>query len=125
MRYAIVENGIVVNVVLAESALNASFIESEAAQIGDTYENGAFSTPAPVIPVPIEVTPAQFRRALNQLNYRNMVEAAVAQADQDTNDMWEYSLSLHRDNPLLTGMAEQLEIDSATLDNVFILAGSL
>jgi hypothetical protein len=125
MRYAIVESGIVANVVLAESALNASFIESDTAQIGDIYENGAFSTPASVIPVPSEVTPAQFRRALNQLDFRNMVETAVAQADQDTKDMWEYSTSFHRDNPVLIGMASFLNISIEQLDDVFILAGSL
>lgn len=125
MRYAIIENNVVVNTVLAESALNASFIESETAQIGDIYSNGEFIKTTPAFQVPSEVSPAQFRRALNQLNYRNMVEAAIAQADQDTKDMWEYSTTFLRSNPVLIGMAEQLEIDSATLDSVFILAGSL
>lgn len=125
MRYAYIQNGVVINVVVAESSLNADYVQSDAAEIGDTYANGVFTRPAPVIPVPSEVSPAQFRRALNQLNYRNMVEAAIAQADQNTKDMWEYSLSLHRDNPLLVSMAEQLNITSQQLDEVFILAGGL
>lgn len=125
MRFAYIENGVVTNVVLADSALNQSFIESDTAEIGDIYSNGEFTKTTPAIAVPSEVSPAQFRRALNQLDYRNMVEAAIAQSDQDTKDMWEYSLSLHRDNALLVSMAEQLSIDSATLDSVFILAGSL
>lgn len=124
MRYAHIQNGVVVNVVLAESAKD-NFVQSGTAQIGDVYESGVFTRPAPSIPVPTEVSPAQFRRALNQLDYRNMVEAAIAQADQDTKDMWEYSLSLHRDNPLLVSMAEQLSITPQQLDEVFILAGSL
>lgn len=124
MRYAHIQNGVVVNVVLADSA-KTDFVQSDTAEIGDTYANGVFTRPTPVIPVPSEVSPAQFRRALNQLDYRNMVEAAIAQANQDTKDMWEYSLSLHRDNPLLVSMAEQLNITPDTLDEVFILAGSL
>ncbi len=124
MRYAHIQNGVVVNVVLADAA-KADFVQSDTAQIGDTYANGTFTTPQPIVPVPSEVSPAQFRRALNQLDYRNMVEAAIAQADQDTKDMWEYSLSLHRDNPLLVSMAEQLSITSQQLDDVFVLAGTL
>ncbi len=124
MRYAHIQDGLVVNVVLAESA-KADFVQSDIAEIGDTYASGVFTRPAPIIPVPSEVSPAQFRRALNQLDYRNMVEAAIAQANQDTKDMWEYSLSLHRDNPLLVSMAEQLSITPQQLDEVFILAGTL
>lgn len=125
MRYAYIQNGSVINVILAESAINSDYVQSNTAEIGDTYSGGVFTRPEPVIPVPTEVSPAQFRRALNQLDYRAMVEAAIAQADQDTKDMWEYSLSLQRDNSLLNSMAEQLNITSAQLDEVFILAGSL
>ena len=125
MRYAIVENNVVINVVLADHALNTSFIASETAQIGDSYSNGLFITPTPVIPVPQSVTPAQFRRALNQLDLRDAVEAAVAQADRDTQDMWGYSMSFDRDNPYLLGMAQALGISDEQLDGVFILAGSL
>jgi hypothetical protein len=125
MRYAHIQNGQVVNVVLADIPVGADFVQSDTAQIGDIYSNGTFSRPQLVLPVPAEVTPAQFRRALNQLGFRNLVENAVSQADQDTKDMWEYSLAIHRDNELLISMANQLNIDVAALDQVFILAATL
>lgn len=125
MKYAHIENGVVVNVILAENPLSEAYVPSDTAQIGDLYDGTVFTTPTPVIPVPAEVSPAQFRRALNALNLRASVEAAVAQADQDTQDMWEYSTSFHRDNALLITMAELLNISTQQLDDVFILAGSL
>ena len=47
MRFAIIENGIVVNVAVSESPLADNWIASEEAEIGLTYANGVFS---PVVP---------------------------------------------------------------------------
>lgn len=125
MRYARIENGRVVNVVLATQPLSEDYIASDTAQIGDSYIDGVFTPPQPIVQVPQEVSPAQFRRALNSLNLRTIVESTVSQADQDTKDMWEYSTSFHRDNSLLNSMAVLMNITSQQLDDVFILAGSL
>lgn len=46
MRYAIVENGKVVNVAVAEQALNESWIQSDGAQIGHLYNGQDFSEPS-------------------------------------------------------------------------------
>lgn len=48
-RYAIVQNGVVANVVLASSPLSENWIASDVARIGDAYDGEAFSTPAKVI----------------------------------------------------------------------------
>jgi hypothetical protein len=47
MRFAIIENGIVVNVAVSESPLADNWIASEEAEIGLTYANGVFAPVAP------------------------------------------------------------------------------
>jgi hypothetical protein len=42
MIYAIIENGVVVNKALAEEPLDASWVASDTANIGDTYVDGEF-----------------------------------------------------------------------------------
>jgi len=74
--------------------------------------------------VPQSVTPWQMRRALNQLGLRAMVEAAVAEGDQNVKDGWEFALEIRRDNPLLAAMAGSLGMEEADLDNLFRLAAS-
>jgi hypothetical protein len=64
------------------------------------------------------------RRALNQLGLRAMVEAAVADGDQDVKDGWEFALEIRRDNPLLAAMAGSLSMEESDLDNLFRLAAS-
>lgn len=49
MNYAIIENNIVVNVAVADEPLADNWIASDAAAIGDTYENGQFIKPVPVV----------------------------------------------------------------------------
>ena len=73
-------------------------------------------------PVPESATPWQIRKALNALGLRAVVEAAVAQQDQDTRDGWEFATEFRRDNALLNALAAALAID---LDAVFRLAVTL
>lgn len=79
--------------------------------------------PTPV-PVPAEVSPWQMRRALNAANLRATVEAAVAAADQDTRDGWEYATTIKRDNAMITAMAAGLDFSTQQVDDLFILAAS-
>lgn len=44
-RYAIVESGSVTNLVMAESAIDANWIQSNTAKIGDAYNGSTFSEP--------------------------------------------------------------------------------
>jgi len=48
MHYAIIENGIVINVAVAEEPLESNWIATEAGAIGDIYENGQFTKPEPI-----------------------------------------------------------------------------
>lgn len=45
MRYAIIENGSVVNVAESDEALAGNWIQSESAKIGQLYSDGNFSDP--------------------------------------------------------------------------------
>lgn len=51
-RYAIIENGVVVNVTVSESALAPNWIQSDIADIGDLYIDGQIVKPAPQEPNP-------------------------------------------------------------------------
>jgi hypothetical protein len=73
-------------------------------------------------PVPQTITPWQLRKALNQLGLRNAVEAAIAQADQDTKDGWEFATEFRRDDEMLNAMASALGISDSELDDIFRLA---
>jgi hypothetical protein len=46
-KYAVVENNVVVNVVLAEEPLGQNWIESDVAAIGNAYQNNQFITSEP------------------------------------------------------------------------------
>lgn len=54
MRYAIVTNGVVSNVVLADAPLAANWIITDTAGPGWTYADGVFSPPAPKAPTQAE-----------------------------------------------------------------------
>jgi hypothetical protein len=75
--------------------------------------------------VPVSVSPWQIRRALNQLGLRASVEQAVAAADQDVKDGWEFATEFRRDNPLVAAFGQQLGITEEELDQLFILAANV
>lgn len=79
--------------------------------------------PAPPAQVTV-ATPRQFRLALNQLGLRAAVEAAVASADQDTKDTWEFATTVERTNPQLCAMASSLGLTEDQLDGLFTLAAT-
>jgi len=70
----------------------------------------------------MRVSAWQLRRALTQLNLREAVEAAIAQSDQDTKDMWEYSTTYERMHPMVSAIATALNKTDADIDELFNLA---
>ena len=77
-----------------------------------------------IVPIP-SMTPRQVRLVLTQAGLRAQVEAAVALADQDTKDTWEFSTVIDRSNPLLVAMATSLGMTETQLDELFILGSTL
>jgi hypothetical protein len=78
MNYAVVENGVVTNIVVSESALFPNWIQSDVAQIGWTYDGAAFTPPAPS-PEPVlppNITRLAFRYRLTDAEYVGILTAA-------------------------------------------------
>jgi hypothetical protein len=77
-----------------------------------------------VAPVPSAVTPLQARRALRAAGYLAQVEAAIATADDDTQDAWRYAQLIERAHPFLTAIAAQLGLTEAQMDDLFRAAAA-
>jgi hypothetical protein len=76
-NYAIVENGVVVNVAVSESALAANWVQSDVAQIGWTYNGSTFSPPAPTPDTkPPIITRLAFRYRMTDAEYVGILTAA-------------------------------------------------
>jgi hypothetical protein len=54
MKFAIIENGVVSNVVLADEALESNWVETDQAGPGWLYDGSTFSPPPPVVPTKAE-----------------------------------------------------------------------
>lgn len=75
--------------------------------------------------VPPSVSPRQIRQALTRVGLRTALENAIANADQDTKDWYEFATDFRRDNPVVSAMGTILGVPDSDLDNLWILAGSL
>jgi len=54
MKFAIIENGVVSNVVVADAPLESNWVETEQAGPGWLYQDGEFLPPPPVVPTKAE-----------------------------------------------------------------------
>lgn len=128
-KYAVVEDGVVSNIVVA----SAEFAQSIGAilvggnvNMGDSWNGSEFiPAPAPVEPVPTFVYPRQIRLALTRVGLRTAVETHVAASGQDLKDWWEFSNEFYRDNPHVIETANALGVNSSQLDDLWRLARSL
>jgi hypothetical protein len=59
MKYAIIENGVVTNIAMADGPLFPNWVETSTAGIGWTYSNGVFAAPAIPEP-PVVVDPCEW-----------------------------------------------------------------
>lgn len=130
MKYAIIENNVVVNIAVADDPLAESWIASESAAIGDLYEGGGFiRPPAQPAPVPASVTMRQARLALLASGKLSLVDAAIAELPEPQRIQaqieWEYSQEVERVNPLLSLIAPSLGLDDDALDALFAEAAAL
>lgn len=67
----------------------------------------------------------QVRKVLTNLGLRDSVEAAVANADAETKDAWQYASSFQRDDAMLNDMAVSLGLTDVQLDSMFELGVTL
>lgn len=81
MNYAIVENGVVTNIIViyegnAHEFPNAVLLDSVPVQIGDTYADGKFSRDGELLLSPLEqanATIAELDAAVVDLTYQNVL----------------------------------------------------
>lgn len=124
-RWAIIDGGVVVNIAIADAALEDNWVPGDDAAIGDLYVAGSFVGPQTTAPVPEAVTPVQFRRALRRASLYDAVAAYVATQDADTQDAWEYAVSIPRDDALVARAAAELGQSDEQVDDLFRLAATL
>lgn len=133
MKAAIIKDGIVTNIAkVADEAFAESqgWVVSDAARIGDSYENGEFVTPpAPPEPVPQSITPRQARLALLQAELLAQAETAVEALESPAKERvkieWEYATSVERDSEWINQLGAALGLDSAGIDELFVTAAGI
>lgn len=83
-------------------------------------------TPAPS-PVPIEVTQAQAKIALERAGLYATAEAAINAAGTEAQIWWNCALTFRRDHPLIAAMAapEVLDLTSEQIDDLFRVAETI
>jgi hypothetical protein len=84
MKYAIIENGVVVNTVITNAPKDSSWIQSDTGGIGWAYADGVFTAPAaaPVAPVRI-LSKVEYLKRLTQAERINIRAAAAGNAVVD------------------------------------------
>jgi hypothetical protein len=87
--------------------------------------DGAVVVDESLAPVPQSISPRQFRQSLNHFGYRAAIEAAVAAADQDIKDWYEFAASFERTHAVVLSMAQSLGYTSDQLDAVWTFGGSI
>ena len=130
MKYAIIENGIVVNIAVSNTPLAANWVDGAGAQIGDEYVGGGFVRPVIVDPVPESVTRRQAKVALLQAGLLDEVESGIeAITDPVTKRIakldWSEAQEFRRDWPLLNQLAVGMGITDGQLDELFRAAAGI
>ena len=128
MKYAIIENSVVVNIAIAdpEYAQEQGWVELTGnAGIGWFYVNGQFIEPAPQpLPVPAQITMRQTRLELLNIGKLNDVDAALASIPNEHQRLsaqieWEYSAIVERTAPLVQSLTPTLGLTDAEMDDLF------
>ena len=132
MRYAIVQNGTVTNVVKSAGALAENWIQSDSAGIGDTYENDQFTAPEPppaAIPKSVSMDQARKAMVLGGVSMASVATAISGIEDATQRELaqidWECSTTVRRTSPLITSLGPSLNLTDAQIDALFIAASSL
>jgi hypothetical protein len=127
MRAAVIENGIVTNIIEVESLdFLPGLVDATGANIGDAWDGTAFHAATPVVKVPEVVSMRQARRALLDAGLLANVESAFAGLTGAAGDAaridWNYATEVRRDSSLVASMSAALGITSAQLDALFVQA---
>lgn len=127
MRFAIIENGKVVNVSESESALSANWVQSDVAKIGDIYDGATFTTPDPVIPVPESVPALNALLAIDAAGLSSQYEAWANHADRTFAEraFIEKAEQWRRSSPHVAAGAAALGLSDSQIDDLFRSAAAI
>jgi hypothetical protein len=119
MRYAIVEGGVVINVVEAEEQepMPEGWVASDEAGPGWTESGGVLSAPV-VAEVFAVLTRYQFVRGLRSQGVFTAVRGRFLLTEQRT-DQWDNELYWRRDSPVIEEIRIGASISEATMNQVF------
>ena len=96
MKYAIVENGVVTNVALADEALGTDWVASDVAQKGWTYNGSTFTAPTVVQPTLAEQrAEMSCSRAQGMTVLGETVWARVIALAEDPSTPWALKVAVH------------------------------
>lgn len=127
-RFAIIESGVVVNIVEADAdfaALNG-WIPASNAAIGDLFDGESFTpAPAPAPQAPQSVSMRQARLALLEAGLLDGVEAAIKASGRAAEIEWEYAADVRRDHPMIAAMQQAQGLSDAQVDTLFTEAARL
>ena len=137
-NYAIVDNGIVVNVIVADDNFIAQFHPDSAhpyeevhaddtmvARIGDTYDaaTGAFITPTLAVTPITSITMRQARLALLAQNKLSDVQTTIdslpSPAKEQAQIEWDYAKDVDINNPLIVQLMGSLGFTESALSDLF------
>lgn len=132
-KFAVVENGVVTNVIIADDDFAQSIgaiLSGDSVSIGDSWNGVSFiKAPEASVDVPKSVTMRQARLALLQSGKLSAVNSALAGMagvqGEAARIEWEFSNEVQRAQPLVAALAPILGMTSAELDQLFITAARL
>lgn len=131
MRYAILENNTVVNLINAtqdfidQSGLNAVLADNIFCDIGMVYQDGVFIAQQKDKAF-IPIKPMYMRLALDHFNILETIEAALELPESKAKKIaFEYALSFERDDEMSNEFAQAFGLSSSQVDDIFEYAESI
>jgi len=130
MKYAIVENGVVINIAIADEPQAANWLQDDNAGIGWVDVGGVLTAPPPpVSQVPTVLTMRQARLVLFTAGLINSVQAAIDSLPSPQKEKaqieWEYSNEVQRHNGFVSQLAPALGLTSEQVDALFVTGAAL
>jgi hypothetical protein len=127
-KYAIIEDGKVVNIAKANEALADNWVQSDSAAIGDLYDGTTFTRPpAPPTPIPQTVSRFQARAALYQAGLLDQVETLMSDpaTDMMAKLAWADAQEFKRSSPTIATLSAELGLTDTQLDDLFRQAATI
>lgn len=143
--YAVVEDGVVTNVIVATEDFIQSYRDStgltcvqydefdeddtRVARIGEHYVDGKFITPYVAPSIPTSITMRQARLALLQAGKLSDIDTALAYLPSPQKEQakieWEYGSEVERHNGWIESLAPMLGMTDEDVDGLFVLGATL